>query len=232
MTKIVLVLAVSLVFLADFSNAEACSCVGITTAESVAQADRVVVARVGEEVRTKATIKRQFKVLHTFKGKADPSFTWVQNGASPCAPSYSSGDVVVLFASGESLSLCLGNFGSIQLKQVPALIKASGQKSKTVSLKAMKVALREGLAGYLHERPKVRALYEPLQGKSLQLGKSRIRFGSRSKMQIPLMIEHAHEIGTLILVSGTYGTEGLTFRVLLVKTGKGYQLVHKEVYES
>ena len=238
MRAAVSVFAFLAVLAAGQSAARACSCEARTPAQYVAGADRVLLARVGGESETKHGFETSFDVLHTFKGKAVASFTWKRKHANPlCGPSYSDGDVAILFVSSGDLHLCSGNSTlADQLKDLPAYIAATSAKTSSVSLAAMKAALTSGLKGYLHNRPKIWAHHAPLKGKSLQIGRSHIRFRASTKKtrasKSAIDVERAVSVGSLVYVSGHYPIEGLTFRVLLGNAGKGFEVVVMEISEQ
>jgi hypothetical protein len=225
------------IFMATPAEAEACSCAQQSPREYVAGADQVLVARAGATVETKDGFELSFEVLEAIKGKKMATFVWRRTEVNPlCGPEFEPGELSVLFVTKGSLGLCSGNFGiSAQSRDLAEYIRAAGTKTTAASTRALRLALAEGLKGYLHGRPKILAKHAPLKGKTLQVGKSKILLRAslpKSKRGKAIVVREALTFGSLTYVSGHYAHEGVTFHMLLEAGTKSPSVLHKEAYEQ
>ncbi len=238
MIRLIFVALFSLAFLTTGQQAaEACTCEERGPDKLVAGAEQVLVARTGATTKGKRGYETRFSVLGAIKGEATASYVWRHEDRSPlCGPSYAAGEVVLLFINKSSLALCAGNYGlTSQARDIPAYLKAAGTKSTTASHKAMESALKHSLTSYLHKRHRILAHFPSLTGKLIRIQGSTIRFKknlSAKQRAAGILISDAVRFGSLVVVSGRYNREGVSFHVLLQETKSGFSLLHKSVYEN
>lgn len=196
-------------------DAEACSCVPRTYAQHAKSAKQVLLARAGKPTKTGDHTKQTFTVLATFKGPATTQFLLDRPATSPCASEYAEGDVAILFANGRDLDLCAGNMPlATQLDELRQILDATRTKRSAAKADAVEAALREALARYTHDRPKIWVRHAALAGTSFQLGTSKLEY-TRKATKGEVRILNAFTTGSIAFVEGNYALEGLRFTVLL-----------------
>jgi hypothetical protein len=198
------------------SDAEACSCVKRSFKEHAKTEKRVLLARAGKPVKTGDALKQTFTVLATMKGPAEAQFTLDRAATPPCAASYADGEVAILFTSGGDLDPCHGNVPlATQIDELADILAGAGSKLEAIKPEALEAALREVLPKYLHDRPKVVVRHAPFAGTSFDIGKSRLSYAKTAAVSKDVDIKIALASDGIAFVEGTYGAEGLRFKVLL-----------------
>ena len=223
------------------AEAYGCGCIHTGPAGQVRQAEQVLLVRTVSVTPASEGHRIEFDVLHTVKGEAVESFSWVREyGGSPCKPNYQVGEVAMLFVRGDNLPFCGGNkFLWATLGQFSEYLQRAGQKPLPLSRTDMREALSATFKAYLHGRPMISAYYGPLAGKTLPLEDTRIRFRRPAKGQTTpghfpehaLVVINAARWRDMVSLSAVYRREGLIIRILLQDTGKGYTVLYQDVVE-
>ncbi len=225
-TPVRLAIIAACLLLAPAPRAHACSCVEMTPAQYIKQADQVYLAKAGKLQTRGKERRRTFEVLLTIKGEATRKWTRVTDAGaeSPCPVRFDDGAATLLFIKKGTLFLCSGNFpmgGHLQdMGKYLAKVKPTAADKGGVPLEVMNAALFKALAGYLHGRPKVPLHHKALKGKQLKLGKTTMPVVGRAKNPRKtkgVVMGRAMRRGDVHYITGTYPTEGLAFSVLLLK---------------
>lgn len=96
----------------------------------------------------------------------------------------------------------------------------------------MEAALRKALAGYTHARTAIAVKHAPLaKAPSFQIDSSTISYTKRSRKGA-VEITKALAAGSIALVQGRYGLEGLRFTVLLQRDASAWTVLWSEVAET
>ncbi len=223
-TVITALVTVSLVIAGSSRVARACSCVRVSDADDMKQADQVFLARASKERRVGQQLVQRLDVLHVLKGKPGKRFTLKRASNTICDRSFRDKEVALVFArrGAGAVSICAGNYDlkAVQLERMASYIKLSRVRTATPNLVAMQAALATALKGYLHDRPRVPVRYKPLAGQQARVGTSTLRFGDK-RLKHAAEIRTALSSGPVLYVAGRYHREGYNFRVLLLHTGRG-----------
>ncbi len=230
MLRILATLVIATIAL-DAPDADACSCVKRSFAEHAKTETRVFLARAGKPVKTGDALKQSFTVLATFKGPSQAQFLWDRRATPPCASSYAEGEVAILFTTGGDLDPCHGNVPlASQMRELPAVLKATNAKYTDAKADAVEAALRTALVKYLHARSQVSVRYAPLAGASLTIDKSKLTYAKAAVAQ-DIEITTAFTTGKVTFVEGKYASEGLRFTILLHLDGT-WKAIATEVIET
>ncbi len=214
-----LVVVLALLVAIPTDDAEACSCVARSFAEHAKTAKLVIVARAGTPVKNGDALKQPFTVLATLKGTASKQFLFDRPATPPCAANYADGELAILFTTSGDLSPCSGNVPiEAQVGELDKILDATGTKRAAAKAPVVEAALREALAKYTHDRPKIHVRYAPLDKTSFAIGKSTLAF-TRQTHKVGVRISRAFATDSLALVEGTYNAEGVRFTVLLQLDG-------------
>jgi hypothetical protein len=208
-----ILLAVAIYALLPTADADACSCVKRTFAEHAKQASRVFLGQAGKPIKTGDRLQQEWMILANFKGDHE-KFVHDRRATPPCASSYKYEEYAILFTTSGDLDPCHGNVPlEAQISELKAILDATGTKYTDAKLETVEVALRKVLPKYLHV-PQVSVRLASLDGKSIQIDKSRLTF---AKAASPKDIEITTAIATerIAYVEGRYASEGLRFKVLL-----------------
>lgn len=208
--------------------ATACSCKQQPPSAYLKQADVVFLGRAGKSIEKGGKKIQPFTVLHAIKGAPGKTFTQVRPAVKPpCDRSYTPGEVAVVFAHKGNIDLCSGNFP--MEAQIPHLdtYLGGGKKTAAIDLAALRFALETMLRPYLHDRPKVPVVYAPLGGRQLRIGKTTLPVVRKRAGKSMIHISRAVSAGDVRLVSGSYGTEGFWFDLLLLKRGAAFEVLDK-----
>jgi hypothetical protein len=208
--------------------AAACSCKQQPPSAYLKQADVVFLGRAGKVIEKSGKRLQPFTVLLPIKGVPGKTFTQVRPKVRPpCDRSYTPGEVAVVFAHKGNIDLCAGNFPmEAQLPHLDTYL-GGGKKAAAVDLAALRFALETMLRPYLHDRPRVPVAYAPLAGKKLRIGKTTLPVVRKRGGKSMIHVSRAVSAGDVRLVSGSYGTEGFWFDLLLLKRGATFEVLDK-----
>lgn len=230
-----LVLATSALLLAARGEVRACSCLRFPNAAQHYY-DGAEVVFVGRAAAWGKGRFQSFEVLVPLKGKLAAGARYRIDVGAPCSSAQRAEEVSLVFAKRHVASVCAGNYAmSVQLRDLPGVLgaaaKARGQKLALPAAAALRTGLAVALKGYLHGRRSI-----PLASKrlpktlALKLGESTLH-ATATLPKHAVILRHAHQLGALVFVAGSYPREGLVFSLLLhSKRGKAVVL-YKQVAE-
>lgn len=205
--------------------APACSCVRSSAARYLEQAELVFLGRAEQKTIRGDLSVQPFTVLHLIKGRAAPVFERAlkEGAVPPCHIEYPKGAIAVIFSTKGTVDPCAGNYeleaqltdlGTYLAYPKDALPVKSAAPPEAAAFAA---AFGATLAPYLHDRPIVQVGFAPLAGTTITVGKTRLSFVPKASSKKHVQITRALVAGNVRLVSGSYGAEGYSFDVLLLK---------------
>jgi hypothetical protein len=169
---------VAFVFLSTLVSAariaSACSCMGRTPTEYVADADHVFIGRATTAAVVGADSVQRFDVFLTLKGKgpsAGPVARSPANQGGGCDRTFTPGEVALVFIKKGRASICDGNYDlSVMLPDMHEYLAASGAATNgSPDVVAKALALGQ-LGAALPRKGRVAVVLTGHQGKSVQVG--------------------------------------------------------------
>ncbi|MBI5480051.1 MAG: hypothetical protein HY906_14385 [Deltaproteobacteria bacterium] len=208
--------------------ADACSCVRISSATDMQNADAVFFGRAGQRVVRGGLEEQAIKVLHVLKGKPGATFLLRRQGGviSTCDRHFDPDEVALVFARQGAVGVCAGNYAlEVQAPRLPEYFALAEVKPTPTPLPALEAAIARGLGAELKGVAEVPVLDAALAGTVGRAGSTRLVFAKEVPGTNGLTLRAAESSGPVHHVAGEWLQTGTKFETVLYGARAPYQVL-------